>query len=525
MAYDYSDLITQAKNWAEQLSLQKRLQSAQLQAILDFDLRSPDSLFQDQQARPLIVAFMGGTGVGKSSLLNRLAGQDIANTGVERPTSREVTLYHHQSINIQKLPEGLPLDKINISRHEDESRRNIIWIDMPDFDSVELENKKLVLEWLPHIDVLLYVVSPERYRDNKAWQLLLSEGAKHAWVFVLNQWDRGVAAQYDDFKRQLTKAGFSNPIVFRTVCLENEQEDEFTDLVDHLQGLANGHTVQALEQLGMEARTADLLGNLTPLQSILSEQDYDGFEKHFQQQWRQTSTTLQKAFLWPIAQLAQSYADTAKARPDVQIWDQWAANRFNDFVDGLIVKAAQSGIAPAPLRAALAPLRDNIENNVREQSELFCRQALINPGNRLQRWFLKLMKFCQFILPLMTMCWVGYQVFRGYYLSALEGLSYLGVEFAIHSFLLVLLSWLLPYFLRKQLQPSLQKSAVSGLQKGVDIALLQAEAEIKQIIDGDRQQSQHELQQLEALIVQCQSSIGSLPIDHQSPLNRMLMES
>jgi Uma2 family endonuclease len=43
----------------------------------------------------------------------------------------------------------------------------------------------------PHIDVLVYVVSPERYRDNKAWQLLLAEGGKHAWIFVLNQSDRG----------------------------------------------------------------------------------------------------------------------------------------------------------------------------------------------------------------------------------------------------------------------------------------------------------------------------------------------
>ena len=47
---------------------------------------------------------------------------------------------------------------------------------MPDFDSIDQNNRHLVLEWLPHIDVLIYVVSPERYRDEKAWRLLFAEG-------------------------------------------------------------------------------------------------------------------------------------------------------------------------------------------------------------------------------------------------------------------------------------------------------------------------------------------------------------
>ena len=57
------------------------------------DLKSPVDLFvsaetaaQGQSERPLVVGLFGGTGVGKSSLLNRLAGSDIARTGVVRPT-------------------------------------------------------------------------------------------------------------------------------------------------------------------------------------------------------------------------------------------------------------------------------------------------------------------------------------------------------------------------------------------------------------------------------------------------------
>ena len=85
--------------------------------------------------------------------------------------------------------------------------------------------------------MLLYVVSPERYRDNKAWQLLLAEGAKHAWLFVMNQWDRGQREQFDDFKQQLAKAGFDDPLIVRTSCTEPDG-DEFSELLKQLRVLA-----------------------------------------------------------------------------------------------------------------------------------------------------------------------------------------------------------------------------------------------------------------------------------------------
>ncbi|NOQ16217.1 MAG: GTP-binding protein, partial [Methyloprofundus sp.] len=214
MAYDYSDLVKQAQNWAKQLVSENWLAEAELQRLLNDDLKPAQSLFEINAEPPLVVAFLGGTGVGKSTLLNRLAAKNIAKTGVVRPTSKEVTLFHHADIHINQLPAGFPLEKIRVDKHFEEQNRHIIWMDMPDFDSTEQSNQRIVLDWLPHIDVLIYVVSPERYRDNKAWQLLLAEGGKHAWVFVLNQSDRAQPEQYDDFIQQLHKAGFSQPLVY-----------------------------------------------------------------------------------------------------------------------------------------------------------------------------------------------------------------------------------------------------------------------------------------------------------------------
>src|SRR6516165_12254878 len=58
--------------------------------------------------RPLLVImFMGGTGVGKSTLLNALAGGAIAQASVERPTTRDPVVYHHETVKIERLDAAL----------------------------------------------------------------------------------------------------------------------------------------------------------------------------------------------------------------------------------------------------------------------------------------------------------------------------------------------------------------------------------------------------------------------------------
>ena len=185
---------------------------------------------------------MGGTGVGKSSLLNRLAGKAIAKSGIARPTSREVTVFYHREVTLPNLP----LCGVTVSHHDDDSQKMMVWIDMPDFDSTDTQNKALVLQWMPYIDMLIYVVSPERYRDEKAWQLLLAQGARHAWLFVLNQWDVGQHAQAEDFEKQLHLAGFDSPLVFKTSCTQTLADDEFASLTQIIGQLA---TQKTLEQL------------------------------------------------------------------------------------------------------------------------------------------------------------------------------------------------------------------------------------------------------------------------------------
>lgn len=481
MAYDYSELLLEAKGWAQAAIDQGYLTQTHANELFELDLRSPEQLVstENSQTRPLIVAFIGGTGVGKSSLLNRLAGQAIAKAGIERPTSREVTLYHHRALHLNQLPANLPLDKTRVSQHENPENSHIVWIDMPDFDSVELGNKALVWQWLPHIDVLLYVVSPERYRDNKAWQLLQAEGCKHAWLFVMNQWDRAVPSQLDDFKLQLSKAGFADPVVLYTSCTEPDN-DKFSELLEQLNALSTQQTMLQMTQHNKRIRLQTLGNILRSFEKQLNQQDFASVRQQIADHWLQTETTFQQGLAWVLKSHAETLASRQDNKSDSNVWDDWAQMRLNDVLEDTLQIAHQCHISIKALKPELDKVKTSTAKNAAQQIVLSGRQALLNPGNAMQRFLLRLTAVCETLLPLLAMAIVGYQVFSSYYHSAFEFIAYLGLDFAIHSVLLIALSWLIPFFLHKKLQPSLEKAAFSGLNKGLVQVLVNLRTEIEQ---------------------------------------------
>lgn len=520
MDCEYSKQLEMVCTWASECFEHAYLSEALFQAMpVAIDELKITSTGDDQQ--PLLVAFLGGTGVGKSSLLNRLAGEAIANSGIVRPTSKEVTLFHHESLVLDQLPTAIPFTTVKVKHHHDENNRHVIWLDMPDFDSIETNNQQQVLDWLPHIDILIYVVSPERYRDWKAWELLLAEGGKHAWLFVMNHWDTGVSAQFEDLQHQLTLAGFTNPLMYKTSCLTMDGDD-FVHLVQQIQYLSGQLQRQLLSQIQTQRRFQELADWLNQVNSFFLRRDYVTWHANVETIWQRTALNLQQGLEWSLQENAQFVAENIGPLRPLAIWDAWAQSRFDDALDDIALSAIEYGFPHNILRNDFLPVRKSAGKIFHHECELALRRALANPGNRWQRVSMLVAKLAETLLPLLAMAVVGYEVFVGFYQSSVEERAYLGVEFAIHSGLLIGLSWLIPFYLHRKLQPSRKTTAINGLHHGAKLAFHSHQQEIDQVCLKQAELHNYHLDQLTKFKQVCLKEEGS--VINNSDIERMLSQ-
>ncbi len=193
------------------------LQRAELEGLADDLRRQAESLDVDKPL--LVVMLMGGTGVGKSTLLNALAGAPIATASFTRPTTRDPVVYFHQSVKTDRLDPALRLCRL--VQHDRAALEQKVLVDTPDLDSNDLTNREKFLTLLPIADIVLYVGSQEKYHDRLGWELFKQQRQRRAFAFVLNKWDRCLTGESglrpdDDWLRDLKAEGFQNPLLFRT---------------------------------------------------------------------------------------------------------------------------------------------------------------------------------------------------------------------------------------------------------------------------------------------------------------------
>ncbi len=159
---------------------------------------------------PQIVCLMGGTGTGKSTLFNSLAGRTISNVGTRRPcTLKAVVLVHEAWAEELKSCPFLEEDQTDATLvvNSDIATRSPILVDTPDFDSVQISNRIIAENFFIISDVVLFVTSQEKYGDLAGLNITqMAREWKKNTVFVMNK----VVSQgaYDDFVRSTGKHGF-----------------------------------------------------------------------------------------------------------------------------------------------------------------------------------------------------------------------------------------------------------------------------------------------------------------------------
>ena len=165
------------------------------------ELRERAAWLRDQLGRvpaPLVAVLFGGTGTGKSTLLNALAGARIAETGAHRPTTEEPTVYH---------PPGIPQD-FGAARYVQSDRLgDLVLVDTPDTDSIRTEHCARVEELLERADVVLFCATQQKYKNEKSLALLRPLRDERKVVCIQTRADEDADIR-DDWLERLRSEGF-----------------------------------------------------------------------------------------------------------------------------------------------------------------------------------------------------------------------------------------------------------------------------------------------------------------------------
>ncbi len=158
---------------------------------------------------PLVVATFGGTGTGKSSLVNALVGADVTRSGRQRPTTQRPILIAHPQTSLADL--GIPLDEVDVVLRDADLLRDIILLDCPDPDTTEDgtpdSNLERLRTLLPYCDILLYVSTQQKYRSARVADELKTAASGCRILFVQTHadldvdiredWQKSLATEYD----------------------------------------------------------------------------------------------------------------------------------------------------------------------------------------------------------------------------------------------------------------------------------------------------------------------------------------
>ncbi len=158
-----------------------------------------------------VVGFFGATGSGKSTLFNAVVGQQLARSAATRPTTSEAMAAVWGAEGAGPLLDWLEVaQRHRLGSPEDGpssaggitgtlgrllGRRapgGLILLDLPDFDSIAAEHRRVVERLAGQVDVLVWVVDPQKYADATLHRDFLTPLAAHRAVtlVVLNQVDR-----------------------------------------------------------------------------------------------------------------------------------------------------------------------------------------------------------------------------------------------------------------------------------------------------------------------------------------------
>jgi hypothetical protein len=145
---------------------------------------------------PLVICgILGGKDVGKSTLINSLAKQPVSggHEEVGDGTTRPMAYIHREAVPFYRarLADRSELNgMLEFCEHSADAIRNVVLVDLPDFDSDLPRHVETVEALLPLLDRIIWVITPRKIADRE-WVRLFRDTVKaHQNVHcVLNKAD------------------------------------------------------------------------------------------------------------------------------------------------------------------------------------------------------------------------------------------------------------------------------------------------------------------------------------------------
>lgn len=194
-------------------------------------------------AENTVVALAGATGSGKSSLFNAVVGEQVAQPGARRPTTSTPT-----SVAFDGTAAGL-LDWLDVgTRHQLEpdpawehdpsvDLSPLVLLDLPDHDSTVVAHQETVDRMVGLVDLLVWVVDPQKYADDALHTRYLQPLVGHQGVMlvVLNQVDRLPSDVVEDvtadLRRLLAAEGLTEVTVLATSAVTGQGVPELRQAI------------------------------------------------------------------------------------------------------------------------------------------------------------------------------------------------------------------------------------------------------------------------------------------------------
>lgn len=188
-------------------------------------------------AEHTVVAVAGSTGSGKSSLVNALAGSEIAVPGTRRPTTSHprAAVWGGGGDDLLRWLEVT--DRVDVGPDSGVATSGLVLLDLPDHDSVVREHRRRAERVVRRADLLVWVVDPQKYADAALHDDFLRPlaGRDDVMVVVLNQADRlteeEVRAVRDDLARLVADDGLPRARVIAGSARTGQGIDQLAELL------------------------------------------------------------------------------------------------------------------------------------------------------------------------------------------------------------------------------------------------------------------------------------------------------